>query len=100
VECLVFALDGKTLAAGDRDGQVKLWDPTTGQEKVAFFPAAGPVLRVAFAQDPSALAAVSERGAIHSWRAATAVDVVRYAERTAAAAVGDALPGSGSADPP
>jgi WD40 repeat protein len=96
VESAAFAPDGKTLAAGDRDGQVKLWDPATGQEKVAFFPAAGPVLRVAFAGDRTALVAVSERGAIHSWRAATAEDVVRYAERASAA---EAEHGLGSPDP-
>jgi hypothetical protein len=100
VECVAFAPDGKTLAAGDRDGQVKLWNPATGQEKVVFLPGAGPVLRVAFARDGTALSAVSERGAVHSWRAATPADVVRHAERAAAAAVPEAQHRPGGADSP
>src|SRR5262249_12826136 len=74
VEGVAFAPDGKPVAAGDRDGQVKLWTPATGQEKVVYSPAAGPVLRVAFPQARTALAVVSERGAIHTWLAATAAD--------------------------
>jgi WD40 repeat protein len=35
VTCVAFSLDGKFLASGDKDGMVRWWDSTSGQELTA-----------------------------------------------------------------
>jgi WD40 repeat protein len=85
VQALAFAPDGKTLAtaAGDnwfhvnknRVGEILLWDPATGQERMRFPGDQGPVYHLAFSADGKALAAGYENGIVRVWRAAAEADV-------------------------
>lgn len=63
---VTFSPDGTTLAAAFEDGTVKLWDPTTGEER-ADLRHAGPVRSVAFSPDGRTLAAGCEDGTVTLW---------------------------------
>jgi WD40 repeat protein len=60
VLALAFSPDGMTLASGARDGIVRLWDISTGQEKKKLL-VTDPVRSVAFSPDGRALAAGAGR---------------------------------------
>ncbi|MBI3464110.1 MAG: hypothetical protein HY000_13790 [Planctomycetes bacterium] len=49
--CVTFSADGKTLAASDTEGGVRLWDVETGKEKAALPDNAGYCSLVAFTRD-------------------------------------------------
>lgn len=63
---VAFSPAGTTLAAAFEDGTVKLWDPTSGEER-AEFRHAGPVKSVAYAPDGRTLAAGCEDGTVTLW---------------------------------
>jgi WD40 repeat protein len=46
-----FSFDGRLLASGDADGRVRVWETSTGREKVALVGHANPSLFVAFDAD-------------------------------------------------
>ena len=71
VLCLAFAADGWTLACGDRDGDVTVWDVSAEGRRVARLRHASPVLSVAFAADGRTLASGSKDGTVHLWNVAT-----------------------------
>src|SRR5205823_5451445 len=41
VACVAFSPDGRTLAAGSWDRQVKIWDLVTGEERITLRPPVG-----------------------------------------------------------
>jgi hypothetical protein len=63
---LAFSPDGKTIAAGGRNGPVRLWEVATGEERLAIDGAGDGAL--AFAPDGRTLAGVSPRYADHAVR--------------------------------
>src|SRR5262249_48030263 len=60
VRSVAFSPDGKTLAAGVRDGTIRLWDVATGKELASLREKAHAVRAVAFSADGKTLAAVDE----------------------------------------
>jgi WD40 repeat protein len=66
--------DGKTLAAGDAGGTIRLWHVATGQELFALERYTGPVVSVAFSPDGRSLATSGmlgsdQKGEIFLWMA-------------------------------
>ncbi len=51
VQAIAVSPDGRTLAAGDFTGQVKLWDTTSRQEVFSFPPSTHPIMALAFSPD-------------------------------------------------
>jgi WD40 repeat protein len=74
-----FHPEGRLLASAGLDGAVKLWDPTTGQERHTFAAHKGIVYSVAFQRDGRLLASAGEDEVVRLW------DVPR---RTAAGSLG------------
>jgi eukaryotic-like serine/threonine-protein kinase len=85
VTALGFAPDGRTLAGGDAEGVIKLWDPATREEKVTLRAGSGSVWAVAFSADRRRLVAAGGskggRGALHVWEAATDAEILAYLDR-------------------
>lgn len=67
VNSIVFSPDGKTLAAGDTDNTVALWNPATRQKISTFTGHAAPVTSVAFSTDGKTLAAGSQDNTVVLW---------------------------------
>ncbi|MFO0841758.1 MAG: WD40 repeat domain-containing protein [Gemmataceae bacterium] len=61
VTALAFAPDGRTLVVGDAGGGVKLWDPTSGMEKLSLT-GHGSVVGLFFADDGRSLAVGARTG--------------------------------------
>ena len=68
VWAVAYSPDGKTIASGNDDGTVKLWDPTTGRERCTLVGHTGKVRTLAFSPDGSVLATGDAAGTIRLWR--------------------------------
>jgi WD40 repeat protein len=69
---VTFGPDGKTVATGDADGNIRLWDVATGQEiGPPMSSDAQAVDAVAFSPDGTLLAAASTDGNVQLWATAT-----------------------------
>jgi RNA polymerase sigma factor (sigma-70 family) len=78
---LVFAPDGKTLAAG-ADGCVRIWDATTGKLVHSLDAPGTRILPVTFAPDGKTLAAGGLDGVIRLWSLTTAMPVRQFRGHT------------------
>jgi WD40 repeat protein len=63
---VAYAPDSLTLASGGSDGSVRIWDLTSGQERLSIPDAGGPVLSLAFSPDGQLLA-VGTHSCIDFW---------------------------------
>jgi hypothetical protein len=72
VRCLVFSPDGTTLASATADGQVVLWDVSTGAVRDRLGGLAEKNAALAFSPDGKTLAAGGPGGTIRLWEVATA----------------------------
>ncbi|MYA68613.1 WD40 repeat domain-containing protein, partial [Candidatus Poribacteria bacterium] len=73
-ESVAFSPDGKTLASGNYDGEVRLWDITTGTPKAIRIGHTEEVSHVAFTPDGSTLISGAYDGTILLWDLGTAID--------------------------
>jgi Tol biopolymer transport system component len=77
VLALAFSPDGKTLASGDNDNKITLWDVGTGRKRVVLsmapLPALGAfgVCTLAYSPDGKTLASAGGDGVVRLWEAAT-----------------------------
>jgi hypothetical protein len=67
VTAIAFSSDGKLLAYGAEDNQVRLWDTYSGRLLKTFEAHTQPITSVAFSQDGLILAASSKDKSIHLW---------------------------------
>jgi WD40 repeat protein len=86
VTSLAISQDGKTLASGGVDKMVRLWDPLEGHLRLSLPGHLTRVRSVAFlspnaTSQPSALASLSENGALKFWMAETIESRSRSRER-------------------
>ena len=66
-----YSPDGTQFAVGLRDGRVKIWNSTNGQEVVTLQGHIGPVHRIAFSPDGTRLASAGSDGTARIWDVAT-----------------------------
>ena len=71
IRSVAFNPDGSTLAGGDWDGTIHLWDATTGQHLNTITGHRSAVRSIAFNPDGSTLASGSQGGTIRLWDADT-----------------------------
>jgi WD40 repeat protein/serine/threonine protein kinase len=67
VGCVAFSPDGRTLASGDFNNCVDLWDAATGQLRDRFTPHLGELVRLAFSPDGTQLGTGSVSGFASVW---------------------------------
>jgi WD40 repeat protein len=68
---VAYSPDGKTLASGNSDGKIKLWDVATGKERATLNGHRDFVLSVVFSPDAKMLASGGEDGTTKLWDVAT-----------------------------
>ena len=71
IRSLAMSPDGKTMASGDQQGVVKIWDPETGQVKATTDLKGGEVTSLTWHPDGSVIAAAWERNFIKLLNPAT-----------------------------
>jgi WD40 repeat protein len=76
--CLAFSPDGQTLASGDSNASVRLWDVRSGKELLRMKGHSGAVVRVVFRPDGQALASASNDHTVRVWEAATGRQLLMF----------------------
>jgi transcriptional regulator with XRE-family HTH domain/sugar lactone lactonase YvrE len=71
VNSVAFSPDGETLAIGNADGTVRLWEVATDRQIAALTGPGGAVNSVAFSPDGTTLAGGSTDGTVRRWDVAT-----------------------------
>jgi WD40 repeat protein len=71
VHCVAYSPDGKTLASGNVDKRVRLWDVTTGKEKAILKGHTGSVISVAWSPCGKMLASGSGDQTVKLWDVVT-----------------------------
>lgn len=85
VESVGFSFDGKMLATGGKDFQIKLWDIATGQEVRTLVGHLREVAALAFSPDGKLLASVGkEEEKIRLWNVATGAELKTFSGPTEA----------------
>ena len=67
VFCVAYSPDGRTLASGDRDGTIMLWDLKTSKERATLKGHTAGVQSVAYSPDGKTLASGGEDDTIKLW---------------------------------
>ena len=71
IDAVTFSSDGTTLATGNSDGTVRLWDPATGQQLGSTLTGSAlPVNAVAFSPDGKLLATGNDDHTVRLWNVA------------------------------
>ena len=68
VTSLAFSPDGKVLASGGQDPEVRLWDTTSGKELRKLEGHSGLVRALGFAPDGKTLASAGQDGVVRLWQ--------------------------------
>lgn len=85
VQSVAFSFDGKMLATGGGDFQIKLWDIASGQEVRTLIGQLKEVAAIAFSPDGKLLASVGEKEErIRVWNLATGVELKSFSGPTEA----------------
>ena len=71
IHCLAFSPDGKTLAAGNENSEVRLWDIATGQERATCKGHKGNLWTIAFSPDSQTLVSGGDSMVVKFWDVAT-----------------------------
>ena len=67
MRCLTFSPDGKLIAAGDKDGKIRLFDGQTGEPKAVLDDHSAAVHGIAFSPDGKRLASASQDCTVKLW---------------------------------
>lgn len=81
VDCVAFSPDGKTLANGNKDGSIRLWNIDSGKLTKTLLEHQGFINDLAFSPDGKLLASGSEEGLILMWDLKTGTHEAFLAER-------------------
>lgn len=71
IEALAFSPDASTLASGDHEGTVQLWNVDNGRLLSTLKEHTEPIRALAFSRNGAILMSVDWEGTLHSWDAAT-----------------------------
>lgn len=71
VTALAYSSDGRSLATGDSQGTVRLWNTRTGQAQTALAGHTDAIHGLAFAPDGTALATAASDGTVRVWNTTT-----------------------------